>query len=86
VILANAAHVKNVPGRKTDVNDATWLADLLAHGLIRASFVPDTQTQELRTLLRTRKQLVREKSSHILRGRHRTFSGCSRPSDDNPRY
>jgi transposase len=67
LILANATHVKNVPGRKTDVNDATWLADLLAHGLIRASFVPDTQTQELRTLLRTRKQLVREKSSHILR-------------------
>lgn len=67
LILANASHVKNVPGRKTDVNDATWLADLLAHGLIRASFVPDTQTQELRTLLRTRKQLVREKSSHILR-------------------
>jgi transposase len=67
LILANAAHVKNVPGRKTDVNDATWLAELLAHGLIRASFVPDTQTQELRTLLRTRKQLVREKSSHILR-------------------
>jgi transposase len=67
LILANASHVKNVPGRKTDVNDATWLADLLAHGLIRASFVPDTQTQELRALLRTRKQLVREKSSHILR-------------------
>ena len=67
LVLANAAHVKNVPSRKTDVNDATWLADLLAHGLIRASFVPDTQTQELRTLLRTRKQLVREKSSHILR-------------------
>ena len=41
LMLANAAHVKNVPGRKTDVNDATWLADLLAHGLIRASFVPD---------------------------------------------
>ena len=40
-MLANAAHVKNVPGRKTDVNDATWLADLLAHGLIRGSFVPD---------------------------------------------
>src|SRR5262249_8030273 len=60
LILANAAHVKNVPGRKTDVSDAEWLADLLAHGLIRASFVPDTQTQELRALLRTRKQLVRE--------------------------
>jgi transposase len=67
LVLANASHVKNVPGRKTDVNDATWLADLLAHGLIRASFVPDTQTQELRNLLRTRKQLVREKARHILR-------------------
>jgi transposase len=63
LLLANAAHVKNVPGRKTDVNDATWLA----HGLLRASFVPDTQTQEMRTLLRTRKQLVREQSSHVLR-------------------
>jgi len=67
LILANAAHVKNVPGRKTDVNDATWLAELLAHGLIRASFVPDAATQEMRTLLRTRKQLVREKASHTQR-------------------
>lgn len=67
LILANAAHVKNVPGRKTDVNDATWLADLLAHGLIRASFVPDTQTQEQRGLLRTRKQLTRERTSHTQR-------------------
>src|SRR6201987_2428318 len=67
LVLANAAHVKNVPGRKTDVADAVWLADLLAHGLIRASFVPDAQTQEMRNLLRTRKQLVREQSSHVLR-------------------
>ena len=67
LVLANAAHVKNVPGRKTDVNDATWLADLLAHGLIRSSFVPDQQTQEMRSLLRTRKQLVRERSSHVQR-------------------
>jgi transposase len=67
LVLVNAAHVKNVPGRKTDVNDAMWLAELLAHGLIRASFVPDTQTQEMRNLLRTRKQLVREQSSHVLR-------------------
>jgi transposase len=65
--LANAAHVRNVPGRKTDVNDATWLADLHAHGLIRASFVPPTRVQELRTLLRTRKQLVREKAQHVQR-------------------
>ncbi len=65
--LANAAHVKNVPGRKTDANDATWLADLLAHGLVRASFVPDAATQEQRGLLRTRKQLVRERASHVQR-------------------
>src|SRR4051794_21440938 len=45
LVLANAAHVKNVPGRKTDVADAAWLADLLAHGLVRASFVPDAPTQ-----------------------------------------
>lgn len=67
LVLANAAHVKNVPGRKTDVNDAMWLADLLAHGLIRASFVPPVAVQELRTLTRTRKQFVRERSSHSQR-------------------
>src|SRR6202051_3738003 len=57
LVLANAAHVKNVPGRKTDVNDATWLADLMAHGLIRASFVQDAQTQEMGSLLATRRTL-----------------------------
>jgi transposase len=67
LILANAAHVKNVPGRKTDVKDAEWLADLMAHGLIRPSFVPDEPTQQMRDLLRTRKQLVRERSSHTQR-------------------
>ncbi len=67
LVLANAAHVRNVPGRKSDTNDATWLADLLAHGLIRGSFVPDAQTQEMRNLLRTRKQLVRERTSHVQR-------------------
>jgi transposase len=50
-----------------ETNDAMWLAELLAHGLIRTSFVPDTQTQEMRNLLRTRKQLVREQSSHVPR-------------------
>ena len=67
MLLANAAHIKNVSGRKTDVKDADWISDLLAHGLIRPSFVPDGPTQEMRTLLRTRKQLSREKASHILR-------------------
>src|ERR687888_34048 len=67
VVLANAMHIKNVPGRKTDVNDATWIADLLAHGLIRASFVPPTAIQDMRTLMRTRKQLVRERAQHVQR-------------------
>src|SRR4028119_2225788 len=67
LVLANAAHVKSVPGRKTDVADAAWLADLLAHGLIRPSFVPDAPIQALRALLRTRKQLVRERAGHVQR-------------------
>ena len=67
LILANAQHIKSVPGRKSDINDATWLADLLAHGLIRPSFVPPASIQELRDLTRTRKQLVREVSKHTLR-------------------
>jgi len=70
VVLANAAHVKNVPGRKTDVNDAMWLAELLAHGLIRASFVPDQTTQEMRNLMRTRKQWFVSSRD--------TCSGCKR--------
>jgi transposase len=67
LVLANAGHVKTVPGRKTDVNDATWLADLLAHGLIRPSFVPAMPEQALRDLTRARKQLIREKASHVQR-------------------
>jgi transposase len=67
LVLANAQHIRNVPGRKTDVNDATWIADLLAHGLIRSSFVPPAPIQELRDLTRTRKQLVREISQHSSR-------------------
>jgi transposase len=64
LVLANAQHIRNVPGRKTDVNDATWIADLLAHGLIRSSFVPPVAIQELRDLTRSRKQLVRETAQH----------------------
>jgi transposase len=51
LILANAAHIRNVPGRKSDVNDATWIAELLAHGLIRASFVPPPRQSHPRTRL-----------------------------------
>lgn len=67
LFLANARDVRNLPGRKTDMNDATWLADLLAHGLIRASFVPPAPVQELRDLTRTRKQLSREVVQHTQR-------------------
>jgi len=67
LVLANAMHIKNVPGRKTDVNDAMWIADLLAHGLIRGSFVPPAPVQDLRALTRTRKQLVREHAAHVQR-------------------
>ena len=54
LVLANAQHIRNVPGRKSDRNDAAWIADLLAHGLIRGSFVPPAPIQELRDLTRTR--------------------------------
>ena len=67
LVLANAQHIRNVPGRKSDVSDAAWIADLLAHGLIRSSFVPPAPIQELRDLTRTRKQLVREISQHASR-------------------
>ena len=67
LILANAMHIRNIPGRKSDKNDATWIADLLALGLIRSSFVPPAPIQELRDLTRTRKQLVRESSRHTQR-------------------
>ena len=67
LVVANAAHIKNVPGRKTDMNDAMWIADLVACGLIKASFVPDQPTQKLRSLLRTRKQMTREQTSHVQR-------------------
>ena len=67
LVLANAMHIRNVPGRKSDMNDATWIADLLAHGLIRSSFVPPAPIQELRDLTRTRRQLVHEIARHVLR-------------------
>ncbi len=60
LLLANPYHMKNIPGRKTDQNDAEWIADLLAHGLLRASFVPGREVQELRDLTRYRVKLVGE--------------------------
>src|SRR5215216_1818895 len=63
VILVNARHVKAVPGRKTDVKDCEWLADLLRHGLLKPSFIPPVEIRELRELTRYRQSLVREQAS-----------------------
>jgi transposase len=67
VILANAAHVKHVPGRKTDTIDAVWLAQLLAHGLLSPSFVPPPPIRALRDLTRYRKALINERTAQVNR-------------------
>lgn len=74
--LANAHEVKNVPGRKSDVKDAQWLAELMAHGLLRPSFVPDQEQQELRELTRTTRQLARDRARHKQRIQ-KILEGCN---------
>jgi transposase len=65
--LLNAQHLKNVPGRKTDVADAAWIAQLVEHGLVRPSFVPPRPIRELRELTRYRKALIYERTREIQR-------------------
>ena len=67
LLVVNAQHIKAVPGRKTDVKDAEWIADLLRHGLVRASFIPDRSHRELRELLRYRRNLIRQRSQVVSR-------------------
>ena len=67
VIVVNAHHIKNVPGRKTDVKDAEWIAQLLQHGLLKASYIPDRSQRELREIARYRKSLVEERAREINR-------------------
>ena len=67
VLVVNAAHIKAVPGRKTDMKDAEWIADLLQHGLLRPSFIPDRPQRELRDLTRTRTSLVDARSAAVNR-------------------
>src|SRR3989475_3785298 len=67
LVLVNARHVKMVPGRKTDVRDCEWLAQLLECGLLRASFVPPRAVRDLRDLTRLRKTLIRERGNHVNR-------------------
>ena len=67
VLLVNPTHVKNVPGRKTDVNDATWIAQLLECGLLRGSFVPPVEIRQLREITRYRRQLAEERGREVQR-------------------
>jgi len=67
LLVVNAQHIKNVPGRKTDVRDAEWIADLLRHGLLKASFIPDRKQRELRELVRYRRTLIQERSEVVNR-------------------
>src|SRR5579872_3361590 len=67
LLLVNAQHIKRVPGRKTDMKDCEWIADLLRHGLLKASFVPDRAQRELRELTRYRTSLIDERSAEVNR-------------------
>jgi transposase len=67
LMLVNARHIKAVPGRKTDVKDCEWIADLLRHGLVRGSFVPDRAQRELQEIVRYRKSLIQERSREVNR-------------------
>jgi transposase len=66
-IIVNASHMKALPGRKTDIKDAEWIADLLRHGLLKASYIPDREQRELREVARYRKSLIEERSREICR-------------------
>ena len=66
-MVVNAHHMKSLPGRKTDMKDAEWIADLLQHGLLKASFIPDREQRELREVARYRKSLVEERSRELNR-------------------
>lgn len=67
LLVANAQHIKAVPGRKTDVRDAEWIADLLQHGLLRGSYIPSAPQRELRELTRYRTNLVEERARAVNR-------------------
>lgn len=86
VLVVNAQHIKQVPGRKTDVKDAAWIAELLRHGLLRGSFIPDRNQRELRELVRYRRSLIQEQAREanriqkVLEGANIKL-GCLRPAD-----
>jgi len=76
ITLVNPQHIKALPGRKTDVKDSEWLADLLRHGLVKASFIPPAPVRELRELTRYRKTLVQERTQEVNR-LHKVLEGAN---------
>jgi transposase len=76
IMVVNAQHMKAVPGRKTDMKDAEWIADLLQHGLLKSSYIPDREQRELRDLTRYRKSLVEERAREINR-LEKSLEGCN---------
>jgi transposase len=76
VLVVNAQHIKTVPGRKTDVKDAEWIATLLRHGLLRASFIPDREQREVRELTRYRTSLRQERAAEVSR-LHKHLEGAN---------
>jgi len=76
-MVVNAAHMKALPGRKTDVKDAEWISDLLRHGLLKASFIPDREQRELREISRYRKSMVEERARELKRS---CMAACAKSS------
>ena len=76
LLVVNARHVKAVPGRKTDVKDAEWLADLLRHGLLKASFIPNREQRELRELVRYRRTVI-EQRAHVVQRIQKLLEGAN---------
>jgi transposase len=79
-LVVNAQHMKAVPGRKTDTHDAAWIADLLRHGLLRASFIPPRPLRELRDLTRSRRELIHDRVRLI----DRYTSSWKMPTSSSP--
>ena len=66
-MVVNAQHIKGVPGRKTDVKDAEWIADLVRHGLVKASYIPNKDQRELREITRYRQEVIEERARELNR-------------------
>ena len=67
IMVVNAQHIKGVPGRKTDVKDAEWIADLVRHGLVKASYIPNRKQRELREITRYRQEIIEERARELNR-------------------